>query len=265
MELKRLNIANLIPGMQNVDVVGVANRIKTRSYSTEKGSGELTSVVLADQTGTIRMTLWGDEAKLLGDAREGDILRIQGYVKDGLYGNELRIGRFGKIEKSTERITRRMSIADLQEGQKTEVRAALVQIFESNPFYEICPKCGVTVKEDNDEYTCLNDGKVEPDYALRISGVLDDGTGTIRIVFFKEQAEKVLGVTAQKAKDIVIRKGLPGLISQAGLKEWVIAGRIRRNKFFDRPEMIADNVSEPNVKQEIEDLLHEEEKLKASA
>jgi hypothetical protein len=264
MELKRLNIASLIPGMQNVDIVGVASRVQKRSYSTEKGSGELTAVTLADQTGTIRLVLWGEEAEKLGDVAEGDVVRIQGYVRQGLYGPELRLGRFGKVEKAADRLGRRVRIADLQEGQKAEVRAALLQIFESNPFYEICPKCGATVKEDKDEYSCISHGKVEPDYALRVSGVIDDGSASLRVVFFKEQAERILGVSVKQAKDMVLRKGVPGLFAQAKFREWVFEGRSRHNKFFDRPEFIVDAVKEPDIRKEIEFLLSREERVKES-
>lgn len=256
MELKRVSIGSLIPGMQNVDLAGVVTRISRREYSTEKGSGQLLALNLADETGSIRLTLWNEEIERAKDIVQGDVLKISGYVKPGLYGPELRLGRFGRLERVAG--SRRTSISELQEGQKKELRATLVQLFESNPFYEICPTCGVTLKEDQEgNYTCITHGKVEPAYALHISGVLDDGTGAIRCVAFKETAEALLGVKVAQAKDIVLRKGLPALFDQAKLREYVLAGAVRRNKLFDRPEFIVDVLTEPDVHREIEALLSE--------
>lgn len=256
MELKRVGIGNLIPGMQNVDIAGVVMRISRRGYSTERGSGQLLAITLADETGSIRLTLWNEELERVRDIAQGDVVRVTGYVRQGLYGPELRLGRFGKMERVAG--SRRASIAELQEGQKKELRAALVQLFESNPFYEVCPTCGLTLKEDQEgNYNCLSHGKVEPGYALHVSGVLDDGTGAIRCVAFKEVAEALLGVKVSQAKDIVLRKGLPALFGQAKLREWVLAGAVRRNRLFDRLEFIIDAVAEPDVKSEIEALMSE--------
>jgi len=251
MELKRIDIGSLIPGMQNVDISGVVTRLSRRSYASEKGSGQLLALTLADETGSIRLTLWNDELEHAKNVTQGDIVRIRGYVKSGLYGPELRMGRFGKLERIAG--SRRSLISELQEGQKKELRAMLVQLFESNPFYEICPTCGVTLKEDNEgNYNCITHGKIEPAYALHISGVLDDGTGAIRCVAFKEVAEALLGVKVSQAKDMVLRKGMPALFAQAKLRELVLAGAVRRNKMFDRPEFIIDAITEPDVAKEIE-------------
>jgi hypothetical protein len=257
MELKRLNIENLIPGMQNVDIAGTITRATKKNYSTQKGSGVLASLVIADQSGSIRLTLWNDEIDRVGDIHEGDVVKVVGYVRQGMYGPELRLGRFGKLEKLSSRGARRASISGLQEGQKKELRATLVQLFESNPFYEVCPQCNVTVKEEKDEYKCITHGIVSPAYALRVSGILDDGTACVRCVAFKETAEKILGMDVGKAKDLVLRKGVPALFAQAKLGEFIFKGAARRNRLFERLEFIIDEVGPFDVKEEIEILLEQ--------
>ncbi len=261
MELKRLNIENLIPGMQNVDIAGTVTRATKKSYSTQKGSGVLASLVIADQSGSIRLTLWNDEIEKVGDIHEGDVIKVVGYVRQGMYGPELRLGRFGKLEKLSSRGARRAKISDLQEGQKKEIRATLVQLFESNPFYEVCPQCKVTVKEENDEYKCVSHGQVQPAYAIHISGILDDGTACIRSVAFKETAEKLLGMGVDKAKDLVLRKGVPALFAQARLGEYIFKGAVRKNRLFERLEFIIDSVEQFDVKEEIELLLEQSQQV----
>lgn len=253
--IKKLNIENLVPGMQNVDIVGRISKISKRDFTTDKGSGRLASVSISDETGTIRLVMWDNEIEKIKDLREGDVVAVSGYVRQGLFGNELRLGRYGKIEKSTERITRRARICDLVEGQRKEIRAAVVQLFESNPFYEVCPKCGISLKEDGEAYVCVTHGQVDPAYALHISGILDDGTDNIRCVMFKEQAEKLLGLSVEEAKDIVLRKGTPVIFQHARLSEYVFEGQVRRNKFFDRLEFIINKIRDVDIKEEIELLM----------
>src|SRR3989338_7160830 len=63
---ERLDIAHIIPGMQNVDVVGKITRLSPiREFSTEKGSGKVTNVTIADTTGSVRLSLWNDEIEAI--------------------------------------------------------------------------------------------------------------------------------------------------------------------------------------------------------
>jgi hypothetical protein len=248
--------------MQNISITGTAKRMQKRRYKSKNGSGEFVSILVSDSTATINLTLWGKELQKLGDIKESDFIRVQGYVRQGLLGPELRLGNFGKIEKMKEQPSNRAVIASLQEGQKVELRASILQIFESNPFYEVCPKCNISLKESNSEYTCLAHGKVEPIYTLRISGVIDDGSAPIRAVFFKDQAEKILGISAKEAQEIVLHKGISGLLSQARFREWIFEGRIKQNKLFGNKEMIVSSIKELDILKEADYLLQQEEKLK---
>ncbi|MBI5060906.1 MAG: hypothetical protein HZB67_01185 [Candidatus Aenigmarchaeota archaeon] len=249
--MKRLNIQNLIPGMQNVDVLGRITRINEREFTTERGSGKVANVTISDESGSIRVVLWGNEIEKISGLSEGDVVLVSGFVKEGMYGPELRLSSRGKIEKSDERISQRINISELREGQRKEIRASVLQLFESNPFYEVCPSCGFSVKEEGDSYVCSTHGKVEPAYALHISGIIDDGTDNIRFVMFKEQAEKILGLSVNAAKDIALRKGTPAIFQHAKLGEYIFEGQVRRNKFFDRLEFIVNKVGDVNIKEEI--------------
>ncbi len=247
----RLHIENLIPGMQNVDVIGRISRVAQRDFTTERGSGKVANITISDETGSIRLVLWDKEIENVLGFSEGDVMLVSGYVKDGLYGPELRLGRHGKIERSEEKISNRMNISDLREGQRKEIRAAVLQLFESNPFYEVCPECGLSVKEDGESYLCSTHGTVEPSYALHVSGILDDGSDNIRFVVFKEQAEKILGLGVNAAKDIALRKGTPAIFQHARLGEYVFAGQVRRNKIFERLEFIVNKIRDVDVMEEI--------------
>ncbi len=251
MELKRLCIQNLIPGMQNIDIVANILRISKRGFKKDGVDGQVCSVFLGDETGTIRLVLWNEEISKIDGFNQGDGVRITGFVKQDNFGSQIRLGRFGVIERYGTGAKRRAYIDELNEEGSYEIRAALLQIFESPPFYEVCSKCNNSLKEDESNYICNTHGVIEPDYAMRITGIIDDGTGSIRCVMFKENAEKILGHNVSQAKDIVLRKGISELFGKARYGEYVFSGKLKQNKFFDRLEFVINNVREVDVKEEI--------------
>ncbi|KHO47528.1 MAG: replication factor A1 [archaeon GW2011_AR5] len=268
---ERLDISHVIPGMQNVDVVGRITKLSpVREFSTEKGSGRVANVTIADETGSVRLSLWNDEIKSIEGMETGDTIRVRGYVKEDNLGNpEIRIGRYGAIAKSdetiatikqTRRSAERVLIRDLSEGGYKEIRSPLIQIFESNVFYEICPQCRSRIKlDEKEDFVCADHGVIEsPDYGMIISGIADDGSESIRIVFFNENAEKILGMTTKEAKKLFDKKkkldAILGLIPLG--REFVFEGRARRNQLFERLEFITSDVKPVDVKQEIEMILN---------
>ncbi len=258
-----INIGSIVPGMQNVDAVGRVVRIMpAREFKTEKASGKVQNIIIGDATGTVRLSLWNDEIEKY-KVTEGAAVRVRGFVKEDNLGNpEIRIGRFGMMAETDEpvpevkeapaRKTERSSIAGLKEGGYKEVRGALLQVFESNPFYEVCSVCGTRIKE-----TKCADHDAEIDYGMVVSGIADDGTGSIRIVLFGDTAGKLLGMTKNEAKQAFEReKNISAIYKNISLgEEYVFEGKARRNEFFDRLELIVNNVKSVDIKKEIETLL----------
>jgi len=261
-ETERLRIANIIPGMQNVDIVGRIVRISgIREFSTERAKGSVMSIFIADETGTARLSLWNDEIKKAADFSVGDVVRMHGSVKESSFGTEIRLGPFGSINKTDaeippleqltmeERKYERSRIVDLKENDVKEVRAALMYVFETSPFFVVCPDCGTTIKDNQ----CKDHGKVDPDYRLVISGIMDDGTANMRVVFFGKNAERILNISKAEAKNIFDAKAMPGLIEKVRLGEdMIFEGRVRKNKYFERLEFIVNTIEPQNIRQEIE-------------
>ena len=262
---ERLFLQNIIPGMQNADVVGRIVRIlPVREFKTEKGEGKVQNFFIADETGSVRASLWNDEIEKYNftDFAEGDVIRIKGFVREDNLGEpELRMGRYGLLQKSKENIpisavrrekrVERVYVSDLREGQFKEVRVALMQIFESQPFFAVCATCGASLKEG-----CKDHPDAEADFKMILSGIIDDGTENIRAVFFSENAEKILGMNTKDAKNMLDRSNVKKLLSNIEIgKEYVIEGKIRRNNFFDRLEFVVSDVKDVDVKDEIEKLM----------
>ncbi|HLD83848.1 MAG TPA: hypothetical protein VI979_03275 [archaeon] len=267
---ERLYIGSIVPGMKNVDVVGKITRIfPAREFKTDKAEGKVVNVVIADHTGSVKMSLWNDEISILGEIEQGDAVHFKGFSREGYDGYpELRIGRYGLMQKSSEKVdaaedapvvSERCTIKELQEGYRREVRACLVQLFNSNMFYPVCSQCRASLKEANG-FKCEEHGEVAPEHNVVVTGIIDDGTESIRAVLFNEQAEFVLGMTKNEAKRIFdMKKDLKYVYEKVELgREYVFSGKVRRNTYFDRLEFVASSVKNADVKEEIERLLRAE-------
>ncbi len=245
-------IKDIKPDTKNVEVIAKIKKIFVKDFETEKGSGRVANLILEDDTGSIRLSLWNKETDLLEEIKEGDVIKVKGYTKkDGTDQPQLRLGYYGNISKLDINIKtqepKRMNIKDLQYGQQAEIRAALLQLFETDLFYEVCPYCRSRLKDSK----CPEHGKVNPDYEIVLSGIIDDGTGNMRVVMFGSCAEKVLGAKKEEIENVKeLFKNVLG-------KEFIFQGRVRKNKFFDRPEFITNNVKSVNVIKEIERMLGE--------
>ncbi len=264
---ERLNISSILPGMQNVDVIGKITKIlPVHEFSSERSSGKVMNFFLADSSGSARVSLWNDEINKFV-FQQGDTIHFRGFAKaDNMGGAELRLGRYGAIILSEEKIedvstakrsAERALITQFKEGMFCEIRACILQIFESNLFYEICPQCETRVKADESlNFVCATHGVVEPDYNIIISSVLDDGTDNIRAVFFGEIAEQLISMKKRDAKKLHDIKGVQALIEKVPIgKDLILTGKVKRNAMFDRLEFIVNSVKKIDVMKEIEMLL----------
>jgi ssDNA-binding replication factor A large subunit len=264
-EVEKLNIESVAAGMQNADVTGKITRIfPVREFKTEKAEGRVANIIIADKTGSIRVSLWNEEIEKLNSLSVGDVIRVRGFVRDNNGQPEMRMGRKGNIIKLHdaegfdtivyERKAERSSVSELREGFYRSIRAPILQIFDTNLFFEICPECRKRLKETETAFTCAEHGEVIPNYGMIVSGIIDDSTGNIRAVFFTEAAEKIIGMSVADAKKLFDRKKkTESILSQIPLgKEFVFEGSVRRNAFFDRLEFVVNDVKAVDIKKEIE-------------
>ena len=259
----RLKIKNIIPGMKNVEIVGKVLRVSSvKEFSRNDKTGKVCSIYLGDETGTIRLTLWDDETEAADKIKVGDVIKVYGYTREGQL--ELRLGRYGKIIKVDEDInavpmneTSRATIKSLSAGERKEVRAALVKVFEGKALFYRCPICGKRIVEEDGVLKCPEHGEVEPVPSLVVSGIIDDGTENIRAVFFRDAAEKMLGMSAKEVEaKMKLGKSVYDSIELG--KDYIFSGRVKRNDLFNRLEFIVDDVREPNVIEEIKMLIGDE-------
>jgi len=262
---RRLEIKNVVSGIKNLNLNARIFRIFPPKEFEYKGKKcKVANVILSDESGTIRMSLWDTQLDLLekNKLKVGQAVEIFGaYTRDNSGIPEIRLSRRGGInilENSdipfgTKEEMVRTDICNIQEGKKYEVRAALVQIFNTGLIYEMCPTCKKRVKKEGSEFVCETDGKVKPEYLIVLNGVIDDGTGNVRTVLFRDDAVKVLGVDLEK----IIEIG-PSLLSEVKTlgKEFIFEGSLKKNKMFNKSEFVISGIKDVNVKEEANTIIN---------
>lgn len=96
MQAENVKVADLSPRSKHVNLrVKVVEKGEVKEIATMGGSKKLREILVGDETGTILMTLWGDQGEGI---EEGDILNIEnGYIT--LYRGSMRlsVGRYGNL------------------------------------------------------------------------------------------------------------------------------------------------------------------------
>ena len=97
-EEKQVKISDLKPGMDNVSVkVRVLDAEAPKVIETRKGPRTISEAVVGDETGRVKLTLWGRAA---GSVNPGDAVEIHGAWTTSYRGNVvLNVGGRGEIVK----------------------------------------------------------------------------------------------------------------------------------------------------------------------
>jgi len=263
----KLKIKNILSGMRNVEVTGRARNIfPVNEFQTAEGrKGKVASLVIEDETGLIRVTLWHGQTDNIEKMKQGDIIKVVGgYVRDNNGRKEIHMNERSKIIINPEGeevgeykrpAAERKNINNLIEGDTAILLGTIVQVFDPK-FFTICPECGKKPQQKDNLFFCAKHGNIMPGWSYVLNLFLDDGTSSIRTIFFRDQVEKLLNKTKQ---EILVFKDNPEKF--ADIKNELLGniikleGRAVKNKFFDRLEFIVNNVTlNPNPDEEIKRL-----------
>ncbi len=270
---RKLEIKNIVSGMKNVNVVGRIFRISNIiGFKRQDGTdGKVVNIFLADQTGYVRVPLWNDQVKLVEEEtiKTGDVIQVvNGMGKENVFGDvEVSLGKFGSLRPVENEIElpaaeelmskflslapRQTRINNITQGS-AEIKGNVVNLFRSNFLFDICPSCGMTLSEAK----CPEHGEVDSKKALVVSCEVDDGTGVIRTVFFRDMAERICNITTAELADAEPEKRYEMLSSILG-KSVVLTGKVRKSKISDNVELIANDFKELNPLEESKQLIDE--------
>ncbi|MBU2560204.1 hypothetical protein KKA03_04840 [archaeon] len=211
-----LKIENIIPGQNSVDIVGRVSRIfPTREFDKKDGSkGRVCSIILLDNTGSIRVVFWDEDVTLIEDGKieEGKLLKIRGgYSKESQKGEpEVHLGMKARIipepkdadEEDFPRAQKRdRKIAELkEEGGSVDVVFKVIRIYEPREF-------------DRSDKT---KGKV-------VNLVIGDETGTAKLVLWDKDVELIERSLIKEGSTIKVEKGYVKV-------KWTDDGRINESE-----------------------------------
>lgn len=200
---KWTKIGDLRNGMYNVNVAGrVAQISEERSFNRKDGSpGRVASVLLEDETGTVRLSLWDEDVDLKNELETGSLLAVEnGYTRESLGSVGLNAGGNSQIKinptdvevgelRAEDKI---VDIQDLREGQtNVHVRG---RILEAPQVREVETARGP---------------------ATVASFRIDDTTGEARVSVWQELVKEVEGLnmgTLVRIENCQVRPPFEGII-----------------------------------------------------
>jgi replication factor A1 len=170
------SIEALALGRSDVTVDGVVLDIGTvRTFDRDDGSeGRVANLALGDETGRIRVTLWGEKADRVTELAAGATVEvIDGYVRERNGDLELHIGSRGTIEgieSDVEYVPDTTPIGDLEIGQRVDIGGVIRSADPKRTFD----------RDDGSEGQVRN---------VRVQ----DSSGDIRVALWSEKADKEIG------------------------------------------------------------------------
>jgi replication factor A1 len=228
----------------------------------EYSKGMMASLVAGDSTGTIRVVLWDEKSKVAGELKEGDAIRVRNaYSKANMNQEaEVHIGRYSEVTvdsrskvptagEISEMMTEEKRIADLDASDRfVKITGKIVQVEDKPLFYTTCSECGKKAQNLGGEWMCEECGVVEGTPNMIASVVVEDDSGNVRAIAFKDKAEKILGMDLEEAMNIIGEtQDEKAPLAQArgrivGSKV-ALLGKVSYNEYSDQLEFIVDDTA----------------------
>ncbi len=261
---ERLKLKEVYAGMRGISCAGkVIRKFETREFSKGERSGRVCNLIIGDETGTIRVVFWNDQVDAAERLKENDVVLLKdAQVKENNGNPELNINDRTVVEVNPDDIIigavrrggnfERRRIDELQDGQEgVEVVGTVVQVFDPR-FFELCPQCNKRVQQSETGWQCNEHGVVEPQLSYNLNLILDDGSSTIRTLFWRSQMQHLLG---KQAPELTPYRENPAAFEEVKTEllgeQLKLLGRVKKNQLFDRLELTVQMVEKANPEEEL--------------
>lgn len=259
---QKVKVSELLSGMRKVSVTGkVMELYPVRSFKKGEREGKVATLLLADETASVRTVLW--DTKHIKLIEDGEISRTSVIeVKDAsVRDGELHLSSISSLNPSKEKIEavniteimQEKPIVEIKPNDRTRVRATIMQIFEPR-FFAVCPECFLKLTQEENRFICTKHNTVIPKYRVILTAIVDDGTENIRAIFFSDAIYKLLPISEAEIEKIKEPEYWLQKKEELLGKELWLSGRARTNKLFGNLEFIVSDVLEVNVEELIEKL-----------
>ncbi len=256
-ELYKINeITTELKGFNSV--ARVLQVFEPREYGGS--GGKLVSMIVGDETGTIRVVMWDEKSEIAASLKKGDAVKIKNaYAKKNLSEvPEISIGKYSEISITDEKVAplekieksmiEEKNISDLKDGDfNVKITGEITDIDETRRItFRTCPECKKKVQNLGGEWFCEACGDITPVENLVVSATVKDKTGDIKIVVFKENAEKILGMDVAEVMNIIgeedehapVKQRKPQIIG----KKVSLTGKVRFSDFSEQLEFVVDRL-----------------------
>lgn len=197
----------------SVDTVACVLQLSHREVLVKGRQSRVISGVLADETGRLPFTAWieltGIDIGNIIRIKEAQIRMFRGMpsvnilssTKVSLVGSE----EAGKLAFNFESAAKdpvpiKIEEIDSKDSMFDVVAAGnVVSVRPGSGIISRCPECSRVIQKGN----CRVHGKIEGIRDMRIKAVLDDGTGSMSVMFPRELAEIVYGKTLEEAEQLM--------------------------------------------------------------
>ncbi len=260
-EDEELKIKDLTPGMSSVNIKVKVVRIfdETRFTRKDGSEGKVKNILVGDETGITRLVLWDEQIDDF-DYEEGDVIEIiRAYTKETYNGNvELRLGNYGLIKKIDEKIEVKdkdggevvireylnKNIVEINKDKENiSIKGYFTRLFRKEPVLRFCPKCKKRIEGEK-----CNIHNIESEKLLILSGIIDDGTSSIIVNFFRQDAEKLAGMYEEEIEEVIKKEGKDAFyerVEQRLLKGFFkIKGTVKVNDYNNTLEVTVHNFKE---------------------
>jgi len=249
-----------------VSVIGrIINIYPQREFEdSQQKTKKVLNFEISDGLRTMKCVAWDTWVQYILDIfKKGDLIKL-GFVKikEGLYDLELNINWNSTIIKnpktkkeipSLQEIISSLTsiqssqIKDLEDGGQYKIEGIIVSINRNNIRYFRCPTCSEKVVLIDDNFICEKcNSVVEPVVNLFGSMDIDDGTGILKIVFFRELVEKIYELNPQDfKKDIDEEQKIDvfdKLEDKLLGKKVIVTGKAKLNSFSQNIELLANTI-----------------------
>lgn len=236
------------------------------NFSSKTGSeGSVQSMLVGDETGVIRLTFWNDQTDLLENVQDGDVLRVSNaYTRENSQMPEridVHFGQYSSLDVNPEGVEIKVpeysgtmefsekKISELQDGDRNVKLEVLVTDFDIPRFYLACPHTFKKVFQDDGKYISPEHGEVTPIKVPIVNILVDDGTGSLAAVGFRDRAEQLTKLKSDEivslTEDVEKYKHFSKQMVGAKLE---LGGNVGQNNMTGEPQLIINQIISVELK-----------------
>ena len=247
------SLADLETGDRAVRIEVSVLECERRTIDGRDGETDILSGVLGDESGRLPFTNWDPVPEI----EEGASIRIENaYVREFRGVPEVNVSEFSTVTPLEREIDVGSDAPELGIGEAVatggiyDVRLVgnLIAVRDGSGLIQRCPKCSRVIQKGQ----CRTHGSVDGVDDLRVTAILDDGTGAVTVILDDELTEQVYGGTLEdaleEARDAMDQEAVADTIRERVVgREYQVRGHLSVDEYGANldAESFAESDDEP--------------------